>query len=267
MNQKQNPPAAMAGQPGPAEVAALNSLRQKLLPLVYQLDGMKNEMANPIKPPDWPAIQRATASANSLISSIQSLLNDDPDTTKIFASLHPYPISPYPISDPLLGNIATTHLRKGLEVHEQDWVTSRLAKAASFAVVPPEWEIEPWQPKDPDAEDDEDGADDGEDIAAKKVKRLVGTLNEDQIAELWAQSADIVEEEMANVDPQPGEDDDEEEEDEDEEMEGTDEKPDAGSGKGKEKAVVAQPLMPLEVLHKFMTTGAVMVEPQFQPPA
>jgi hypothetical protein len=43
----------MAGQPGPADISALNSLRGKLLPLVNLLEGMKAEMMNPAKPPDW----------------------------------------------------------------------------------------------------------------------------------------------------------------------------------------------------------------------
>ncbi|KAF1958704.1 hypothetical protein CC80DRAFT_490525 [Byssothecium circinans] len=265
MNQPQNQVSAMAGQLGPVEISALNALRSKLLPLVYQLSNMQNEMANPVKPPDWPSIQRSTASVNTLITSIQTLLTDDPETTKIFASLHPYPISPYPTSDPLLSNIATTHLRKTLEVHDQDWVTDRLAKASEFAHVPEDWGIEPRKPKE---EKEDDVSDDREDDMSRKVKRVKGALNEDQIAELWGQGADIVEEEMEHVGAQTGSgsgSEEEEEEDEDEEMEGTDVKGDTSVAKA--KSVVAQPLMPLEVLHKFMMVGAVVEVPRFQPPA
>lgn len=119
-------------------------------------------------------------------------------------------------------------------------------------------------------EEAEDGGDEGgvEGLATKRIKRAKGSLNEDELADLWAQSAGIVMEEMERVEPQTGsgddedeEEDEDEDEDDDEEMEGVDEK----SGPTKAKGVTL-PVMPLEVMHKFMMTG-VVVENQFQPPA
>jgi hypothetical protein len=201
------------------------------------------------------------------MESIQKLLND-PSTTHTFASLHPYPISPYPINDVALGNLATAHLRKTLEIHDQDWVTDCIAKASEFAYVPEDWGVELRHPEAAEVEAGKDDEDDAGGNAASRVKRTKGSLDEDQLMELWTQSAELVYAEIDHVqtgskddeEDEEEEDDDDEDEDEDEEMGGVDQRTDAEAGKA--KIVVVQPLMPIEVLHKFTMTGAAVVEPQ-----
>lgn len=41
------------GQPQKTDLAALESLRARLMPLVYNLESLKMELANPNAPADW----------------------------------------------------------------------------------------------------------------------------------------------------------------------------------------------------------------------
>lgn len=53
MNQKPKAAESTVGRVGTAETAALNTLRSRLMPLVYRLEVMKNEMASSPDPPNW----------------------------------------------------------------------------------------------------------------------------------------------------------------------------------------------------------------------
>lgn len=145
-----------------------------------------------------------------------------------------------------------SHLRKMPEPHDQDWVEARIAKAGEFAHVPEEWGIEARKPDEEQGDEvKEDGANVG---VAARVKRVRGNLDEDQIAQLWADAADIVESEIAKVEPDAGSDGDEEgDEDEDEEMGGMGDQADAAAAAAKKVAM--QPLLPLEAMQRFMMTG------------
>lgn len=82
--------------------------------------------------------------------------------------------------------MANTLLRKRLEPMEEGWVEQRLQKAAEFAQVPSEWDIQPKkiEPKD---DKDEIGSGDEETDAAERMrtKRVQGSLSEDDLMEMW----------------------------------------------------------------------------------
>lgn len=115
-----------------------------------------------------------------------TLINGQADRVR---ALHPFPIPPFPIMGAGM-NTANTLLRKRLEPKEEEWVEARLRKASEFAHVPSEWGIEPrksdakTEKDDSDSDEDKDEGDDG---AAERLptKRVKGTLDEDQILDLW----------------------------------------------------------------------------------
>ncbi|KAF2691632.1 hypothetical protein K458DRAFT_411358 [Lentithecium fluviatile CBS 122367] len=239
------------------DMAALESLRQKLMPLSYNLLELRETfMRNPNAPPDWPAIQRSIGSLSGALSSLQALLNDDPATTEVFRSLHPYPMPPFDIENPQMAGLANVILRKKPDITDEKWILDRLAKAQEFAHVPGDWNIEPRKISK-DAEDvDED--DEGSKASIKSMyRRQRGTLDEDQIAELWGIAGDVVDEEMGNVGSGSGDQSvsgSEASSPEDTTMGGTeaDKKVDSA---GKEEQRLLP--LPLEILHKFMATGIV----------
>lgn len=67
---------------------------------------------------------------------------------------------------------------------EENWVESRLQKAAEFAHVPASWGIEPKREEVKDEHAGDDGANEG---AAERMptKRVNGTLSEDDLLEMW----------------------------------------------------------------------------------
>ncbi|CAI6336858.1 unnamed protein product [Periconia digitata] len=245
------PATSTLGRLSGADAAALVSLRSKLMPLVYQLEVMKQEMASSPQPPDWPSIQRSTATVTHLLTSLHTLLHSSsPQTTHLFASLHVYPVSPYPVNDAQPLSVLDTHLRKMPQPHDAAWVEKRVGKAAGFMRVPEEWGVDAPAPSPSDDEGD-DGKEEG------KV-RVKGMLSEDEIARLWRDAPAIVEDEMANVGSEDGSPaDEDEDEDEDEEMGGVDDGAKGKSGGGS-SSVVAQTLMPLESLHRFMMSGGAV---------
>ncbi|KAH7402715.1 hypothetical protein BKA66DRAFT_404928 [Pyrenochaeta sp. MPI-SDFR-AT-0127] len=115
-----------------------------------------------------------------------TLINGQADRVR---ALHPFPIAPFPIMGVGM-NTANTLLRKRLEPKEEEWVEARLQKASEFAHVPSEWGIEPRKSDTKDEKDDNESdeeKDEGDDGAAERLltKRVKGTLDEDQILDLW----------------------------------------------------------------------------------
>ncbi|KAJ4286783.1 mediator of RNA polymerase II transcription subunit 8 [Kalmusia sp. IMI 367209] len=245
------------GEPSRADIALLESLRARLMPLVYNLEGLKNEVYyNPNAPPDWPSIQRSIAALSSTLNSIHSLINDNPDATATLRALHAYPIPPFPITDPNLGHLPDAILRKVPTPEEKDWILAKLAKAAEFAHVPGDWDIEAKKPV-------EEGEDESGEGGVAKVKRSKANLDEDQLADIWNAALGIVdtqgaifeEKQKASNASTPAESGEEDEEMEDVVGTGATSQP-SGSAPAHPTAV-AQPMMSLDTIHRFMSTGTV----------
>ena len=65
---------AAPGEPAKADVALLESLRARLMSLVWMLEQMKRELlSNPAAPPEWYAILRSVNTHALLLSSSHSL--------------------------------------------------------------------------------------------------------------------------------------------------------------------------------------------------
>lgn len=203
---------------------------------------------------------------------------------QILSRLHPFPVSPFPIETPAMAGLLNTIMRKKPDLKEEKWILDRLAKAQEFAHVPDDWGVEPWKRENGDG----DGAEKGEDAGdagsrerrVERLKRQNGTLGEDDLADIWENSADLVEKALAKV-AQTSRPQGQGEEQEGESEEESESEPEKEKGQGQEdvsmggmdsnqeaagdatgatataKTVVAPAMMPLEVLHKFMTTGTV----------
>jgi hypothetical protein len=174
-------------------------------------------------------------------------------------SLHPYPMAPFNIEDPRLAGLANVILRKKPDVMDEKWIYERLAKAQEFAHVPGDWNIEPKKPAEEEGDSDDDG-DEAKDTIKVMFKRQKGTLNEDQISELWGEAGGLVDEAMGKVRADTADlsgSGSEASSPEDTTMGGTE-----ALEEFKKAALVkkeAQKLSPmsLEVLHKFIATGMV----------
>ncbi|PSN63153.1 hypothetical protein BS50DRAFT_576949 [Corynespora cassiicola Philippines] len=257
MNQNQH------GKPGPKEMAVVEALRTRFMPTLYNIENLMREMShNPTAPPEWTDLMRHHTLITNQINTIFTYINgpDQPTLsgpeshTQDLASLHPYPIPPFPLEQPPMAGLASTLLRKKLEPSSEDWINQRLAKAREFCNVPPEWDVPDLKAKDAAAGDDED--DEG-----AEVKRKVGSLDEDELAELWSAAAGVANERVQRfvaMYKQEAEEGDDEDEDEDEEMEDVIGGEQKGDGAAAAAAAAAKlPIMPLGAVHKFMSTGMV----------
>lgn len=124
--------------------------------------------------------------------------------------------------------------------------------------MPGDWGIE----AKPTVEEDDEEMDEGRD-GLPKVRRQKAYLDEDQLAELWKDVYDIVEESAAYAqnEQEEGESGDEGESEEDEEMEdvvgtGTGAEAQGAAGEKKQAVQEEQPMMSLETIHRFMSTGS-----------
>ena len=203
-------------------------------------------------------------------------------------ALHPFPAPPFPMHLPHAQAMANTFLRKRLEPMEESWVEKRLQRAAEFAAVPETWDIEPKKPdansdNDDQASDEESAAEDAERMPLKRVK---GSLGEEDIVEMWrtAHQEYFDREYLKATYPSmyggddggspEDEEDEDEEEDEFEDVMDTSGAPTAvptaalaaSQSQGTVLAVSSitpavhlptpgAPMLPLGFLHKFMVTG------------
>jgi hypothetical protein len=252
------------GQPTREDLQTLDQLRRQLMPMIGVLDKLHADMQHKAfrgEVIDWPHIRYTVSLANNYLSSISAYLNgsyksreealrtadgkpmvDHEKNPRIryidtategaagkVGALHVYPQAPFPMGNERLAGMAAVLLDKRLGPPEEKWVEERLRKAAEFAYVPGEWGIDVNKKA---ASDEKDEGDDDEDEDLKEwydslfTKRLKGTLNEDQIGEIWAsghQAAfDKTYQEEKNLGAPSGGDEDEfeegeEDEDEDEE--------------------------------------------------
>jgi hypothetical protein len=117
--------------------------------------------------------------------------------------------------------------------------------------VPGDWGIEAKRP----AEDEDEEADEGEE-GKVKIRRQKANLDEDQLAELWKDVYDIVEEVSTNVDNQQEDDESDASDEEMEDVVGTETGTPAQGAAGEKQEVEEQPMMSLDTLHRFMSTGS-----------
>lgn len=156
--------------------------------------------------------------------------------------------------DPNLGHLPEAILRKVPSPEENDWIIAKLAKAAEFAHVPGDWNIEPKKPIDEDEEED------GKLEGVARVKRTRTILDEDQLTEVWNGALVAVKQAADVVDRNQNADEDEGGDSDDEEMEdveiGGEPAQNAGSA-SPPPPVAQQPMMSLDTIHRFMASGAV----------
>lgn len=205
-------------------------------------------------------MQRNIAAVSNTINSIQDFINNDPKTLSTFQALHAFPIPPFPNGDPQMSALADTIFSKEPGNKEQDWIRAKLINAAEFAHVPGDWGIEAKRPADEDEARDET---DSEEEHHSRPRRQKAYLDEDQLAALWNDVYDLVEDQATvaqNALNEEASGDEDEDEDEDEEMDdvqglGEPRQTSAATSKPKEKEV---PMMSLNTIHKFISTGTVL---------
>lgn len=206
------------------DLQALDQLRRQLMPMIGVLDKLHADMQHKAyrgEVIDWPTIRYTVSRVNDYLSSITAYLNgtykhrEDPliatdgkpmvdqegnQRVRVvetavegmagkIGALHVYPQAPFPMGNERLAGMAAVLLDKRLGPPEEKWVEERLRKAAEFAYVPPEWGIEAVKKSAGDKKNDDD-EDEDEDIKewydGLFTKRVKGSLNEDQIGEIWA---------------------------------------------------------------------------------
>lgn len=176
-----------------------------------------------------------------------------------------------------MAGLAQTLLRKRLEPGEEKWVEERLARAAGFARVPGEWEIEPRKTEVLD--EDEEEKDDAKGKEKKQsTKRMKGTMTEDELIQLWDFAhRTVFDQEYQQTLFAEGEGEDEDEDEDEEGEEDEDEEsgeamdtsgapvPAAATGptskarRARPESVPAgPPVLPLGFVHRFMTSGEVL---------
>jgi hypothetical protein len=252
------------GQPSREDLQTLDQLRRQLMPMIGLLDKLHADMQTKLfrgEVVDWPHIRHTISVINSYLTSINAYINgsyrhkeeaikdtngnailDEEKNPRMLyrdsaneghadriGAMHVFPQAPYPMMNERLASMAAVLLDKRLGPPEEKWVEERLRKAAEFAYVPGEWGIDARKVETKDdgvgAEDDEDDDEQGGALEGLPMKRVKGTLNEDQILEMWAVGHKTTfdksyQRERGFGEAEEVEDDEEEdEEDEDEEME------------------------------------------------
>jgi hypothetical protein len=249
------------GQPSREDLQTLDQLRRQLMPMIGLLDKLHADMQQKMyhgDVVDWPHIRHTISVINSYLTSINAYINGsyrhkeeaikdtngkpilDSEKNPLMsyrdtaneghadqiAALHVYPQAPFPMGNEQLATMAAILLNKRLGPPEENWVEERLRKAAEFAYVPGEWGIEARKPVEVKEEEKEDEEDEGEQKGALEglpMKRVKGTLNEDQIMEMWTVGHKVTFDKTYQDDNGIGEvqeeDEEEEDDDEDEEME------------------------------------------------
>jgi hypothetical protein len=251
------------GQPSREDLQTLDQLRRQLMPMIGLLDKLHSDMQQKLfrgEVVDWPHIRHTVSVINSYLTSINAYINgsyrhkeealkdtngnailDEEKNPRMLyrdtaneghadriGAMHVFPQAPYPMTNERLASMAAVLLDKRLGPPEEKWVEERLRKAAEFAYVPGEWGIEARkvETKEEGADEEDEEDDDGEQGGALEglpMKRVKGTLNEDQILEMWTVGHKTTFDKGYQRDRGFGEaeeaEDDEEDEDEDEEME------------------------------------------------
>jgi hypothetical protein len=317
------------GVPSREDIQALEAMRNRIMPMIGLLDKVHLDMQHALfrgEATSNPDIMRMYNKATSQLASVNAYLNgfykhreeafrdangrpiiDQDGTQRMrytdtanegFAerveALHVFPQAPFPMDNEQLAGMAEVLLNKRLGPPEEKWVEERLRKAAEFAYVPGEWKIEPKKPAVATEEDEDD--DSKGDVADISTKRFKGTLNEDEIMELWAighktafdkqyqghmqferraAGAEVGDEEGAEKDMEdvndegetPEGDEDMEDEDDDEEFEDALDTPRAQPSApvvviqrappSVHKPVAGAPIMSLGIVHRFMASGEV----------
>lgn len=301
------------------------------MPMIGLLDKLHADMQHKLfqgQAVDWPNLSRTITKINGQLTSINQYINgsykhreevyrdvngrpiidaegnqkmrydDNPieGHAEKLESLHVFPQAPFPMLDERLAGMAMVLLDKRLGPPEEKWVEERLRKAAGFAYVPGEWDIEPKKVKEEEKEEDEEDNDSKGDVAGISTKRVKGTLSEDQIMEMWSLGHKTAFDRQYQDERKFGaqvagegndEDDEEEEEMEDVKIEGQtparvegdedmdddeEESEDADTPKAQSSAPVVMiqrappsvhkpvpgvPILSLGIVHRFMASGEV----------
>ncbi|KAH3940238.1 hypothetical protein HBH70_228780 [Parastagonospora nodorum] len=309
------------GAPSREDLQVLETLRGRIMPMIGVLDKVHNDMQNHLFRGEAlpnPDIMRMYRAATSQLASVNEYINGfykhreevyrdangrpmidqqgnqrmryidtaDEGHAERVEALHVFPQAPFPMHNEGLAGLASTLLNKRLEPPEERWVEDRLRKAAEFAYVPSEWKIEPKR-SDIKTENEEDDDSEGY-VADISTKRFKGTLNEDDLVELWSlghktafdkkyqearqfvarlTGGEVTDEGGAENDDQtPDGDEDMEDDEEEEEFEDVE----TPRGQAPEPVVIMQralpsvhkpvpgaPMLNLGIVHRFMASGEV----------
>jgi len=312
------------GAPSREDLQVLETLRGRIMPMIGVLDKAHNDMQQALFRGEAlpnPDIMRMYKAATSQLASVNEYINGfykhreevyrdangrpmvdqkgnqrmryidtaDEGHAERVEALHVFPQAPFPIHNEGLAGLAAALLDKRLGPPEERWVEDRLRKAAEFAYVPSGWNIEPRRidVKTEKEEHDDDDDDSEGCVADISTKRFKGTLDEDDLVELWGLghktafdkkyqearqfmtrlTGDAAEEGGAENDGQTPDGDEDMEDEEDEEESEDAETP---RGQAPEPVVVMQrappsvhkpvpgaPMMSLSIVHRFMASGEV----------
>ncbi|KAF2192242.1 hypothetical protein K469DRAFT_716753 [Zopfia rhizophila CBS 207.26] len=242
--------AQTAGQTlSPEDIKVLETLRIRLAPLVRNLELLQQEVgATQDGLPTWPSLQKSSSILNQTLSSLLSVLTSNAD---ILTTLTPYPTSAFPAGQHW--GILDALLQKKHLPDVDKWINDRLRKAGEFCAGAEEFvDLSGGKKKD---DKDEEGVKGKEEIEG--VKRMKGTLNEEEIYYLWENAGtwgvDVIQKSLQEMGygKSPGEEEGEESDVKDEEMK------DVEGVKEMGKKELEAPMMPLGTVLKFMSTGTM----------
>jgi hypothetical protein len=208
------------GAPSREDIQALETLRNRIMPMIGLLDKVHADMQHALfrgEATSNPDIMRMYNKATSQLASVNAYLNGfykhreeayrdtngrpmldqegnprmrytdtaNEGVAERIEALHVFPQAPFPMDNEHLAVMADVLLSKRLNPPEEKWVEDRLRKAAEFAYVPGEWKIETLKKPAVETEEGDEDDDSKGDVADISTKRFKGTLNEDEIVELW----------------------------------------------------------------------------------
>lgn len=214
----------------PDEVRSLDLLAQRLQHLNGAIEVLKNTQmmhAWEPTPPAWPTVAHQSNIINGRLSA---LLDAFSKNQQLLNQAHPYPLPTFP--GRTHENMATQLTRKKMVPWVEDWIADGVKHAAG-----------------PDAEVTDN------EVGLKLAGE--GGLTGEQVEELWDWAGPaggrIGREVLTAEDDDEGEEDEEdEEEDEEGAMEGVE---GAGTEKKTETVAPIRPMMPLEDILRFVSTG------------
>ncbi|KAK7518928.1 mediator complex, subunit Med8 [Phyllosticta citriasiana] len=215
------------------ETRTLDLLAQRLQHLNGAIEVLKNTQLQhswDIQPPPWQTISHQS---NIINGRLLALLGVFDDNKELLNRAHAYPLPTFPGRSHEI--MATQLTRKKLEPWVEDWIADGVKHAAGS-----------------DGDMNENGKLPGH-----------GGLTGDQIEQLWdwagPAGGNIGREIMTAEDDDEDDDEDDEEEEEEEEVEGVmDGIETSGSASKGEAVAPAQPMMKLDKILKFVSTGALV---------
>ncbi|KAF2271646.1 uncharacterized protein EI97DRAFT_462614 [Westerdykella ornata] len=193
------------------EVQALETLRTRFHPLVWNLGHLQQEMVQHMDtPPHLPTSQRYAALVKTHVRALMEYF-DEPvsqagvhlkrdgkvlTVRDLLSALRPHPVAPFPAFIPETGpnGIIDTLLRRNLAPEDESWIDERVCLGAEFCEVSEEFPLEEIQARRPaakvaraDGSKQQWSADSiSKNDEDEQMRRTTSHLNGEEISNIWS---------------------------------------------------------------------------------